>query len=215
MSDNLRVTSTKTTSGGITKDLDWDQRHRGVQGFAEAEQEAAPANTGAYKVVIHAFAVPGRKMTGKMELAKGGGGLTANGDITAYICKACKKVVDPNFVNSMSFACPRCGAAGDAANGLRVDVMFRDMPLDVLAKGVEYYWRATDCNASIYLIRYRHKVARAMVEASKQGKRSENERLRKLLHADTEPVVYPLSRLLKDNLSGADMKERFLQFLQA
>lgn len=189
-------------------------KFKGIQGYAEAELADAPKG-GTYKVVIHAFTHPGGKMTGRMELAKSGADTSSNGDVTAFICRACKKVVDPYFVSSNQFACPTCGASGDASTGLRVDVQFTHMRMDVLAGGVEYYWRAANGNASIYLLRYKTQVARALSEAAKEHKLAEVERLRKELMAGLEPVLYPLASIMKDNLSGEDMRARFRSFLQA
>ena len=185
-------------------------------GYAEAElHKKGTATRAAYKIELNVR--PSKRAahltTGRIAVVRSGSGTSGEGDVSVFRCSRCKKLIEPEMVGPVWFACPHCRLVEESEKVSEGSV-FAFLSRRKLAELTMEFWLAAGRDADIYLKRYKYSIGEA-TEAFRQGDLKKYETLRRLCKEKPEKVLYPLKNLMRDNLSGVDMIRRFEQFLGA
>ena len=180
--------------------------------------KAEPKNLdGKYKIDIQLLPskVHSTMVSARVSIMLSGALNSSNGSISAFRCSnpTCKKIIDPEFTNSSVFYCPHCKASGPVAYISEAAMLTQSV--SGLAKYVHEIWLSANGDASILLRRQKNLCMHALRQAFLDKDYKLADRLRKLSREKPERVLYPLRNLVKDNLSGMDMRARIEQFLRA
>jgi hypothetical protein len=174
-------------------------------------QIATAKDNGTYKIEIDMMPRGGKNplIPGRIHILRSGSSVDGDNDEPVFACPKCKKLVLPEHTMSGYFSCVHCGEAGDTE--FLSEGSMANLSLEKWADLILTYWHKVGGDADLYLKRYK----RRMRDVSKDPNFDKALKGIMLAKSQKELVIYPLKNLMKDNLSGADMRKRVLAFLRA